>query len=87
MVTDLKIEICLIDEDEGYLHDRVRRGDGVVDDDHGGGDEDEEDEERGHVVLVHAQKVSLVQHFNVNILQHSVHQIALINFFFRAQTK
>ena len=51
------------------LHNRVCRRYGKVNNDHGDGDEDEEDEERGHIVLVHAQEVALVQHLHVHILK------------------
>ena len=59
------------DSESDALHDGVSGGEVVVDNDHGDGDGDEQAEEAGHVVLVHAEEVSLIQHFNVNIL----HQI------------
>ena len=46
---------------------RSRCWQNLVNEDHGQADADEESKQTGHVVLVHPEKVSLVQNLNLNI--------------------
>ena len=48
---------------------RCGRREDLVDEDHGEADADEEAKQAGHVVLVHPEKVALVQHLHLDIAE------------------